>query len=140
MELLAGSAWESGQFSPSLHEFANKIKRRENFSNLLLEVEIGGQKLWWELSASPRLDEKGVFQGYRGVASDVTKQRESSEKIAHLARYDTLTKLPNRLHLTEALDHAMQEMERWNSRCGVPTEKPDEASTGTAHTTSWSSR
>jgi diguanylate cyclase (GGDEF)-like protein/PAS domain S-box-containing protein len=118
LELLAGSAWESGQFSPSLHEFADKIKRRETFSNLVLQVEIGGRKLWWELSASPRLDEKGVFQGYRGVASDVTKQRESSEKIAHLARYDTLTKLPNRLHLTEALDHAMQEMERWNSRCG----------------------
>ncbi|HKX23398.1 MAG TPA: EAL domain-containing protein, partial [Rhizorhapis sp.] len=80
--------------------------------------DIGGQRHWWELSASPRVDEKGTFQGFRGVGSDVTKQRESSEKITQLAHFDTLTSLPNRLHLTEALDHAIQEMERWNRRCG----------------------
>src|SRR3546814_10640152 len=89
----------------------------ESFSNLPLEVEIGGQKRWWELSASPRLDEKGIFLGFRGVGSDITEQRKSSEKIAQLARYDTLTNLPNRLHLTESLAAAMQDMERWNTRC-----------------------
>ena len=118
LQLLAGSAWESGQFSRALHELAEKIKRRESFANLVLDVDIGGQRHWWELSASPRVDEKGAFQGFRGVGSDVTKQRESSEKIAQLAHFDTLTSLPNRLHLTEVLDHAMQEMERWNRRCG----------------------
>ncbi|MBK5264427.1 MAG: EAL domain-containing protein [Alphaproteobacteria bacterium] len=118
LQIFAGSAWESGKFSPTLHEFAERIKRRESFSNILLEVEIAGQKLWWELSASPKLDEKGLFLGFRGVSSDVTKQRESSEKIAQLARYDTLTNLPNRLYLTESLSLALQEMEKWNSRCG----------------------
>ncbi|MCF8706876.1 putative bifunctional diguanylate cyclase/phosphodiesterase [Rhizorhapis sp. SPR117] len=118
LQIFAGSAWESGKFSPTLHEFAERIKRRESFSNVVLEVEIAGQKHWWELSAAPRLDEKGSFQGFRGVGSDVTKQRESSEKIAQLAHYDTLTNLPNRLHLTESLLCALQEMEKWNSRCG----------------------
>lgn len=118
LQLLAGAAWTTGQFAPSLHDLAEKIKRRESFANLVLEVEINGQRHWWELSASPRMDDKGAFQGFRGVGSDITKQRESSEKIAQLARYDTLTNLPNRLHLTEALEQAMQEMERWNTRCG----------------------
>src|SRR3546814_1114012 len=114
LQLLAGSSWESGRFSETLRVLAEKIKRRESFSNLPLEVEIGGQKRWWELSASPRLDEKGIFLGFRGVGSDITEQRKSSEKIAQLARYDTLTNLPNRLHLTESLAAAMQDMERWN--------------------------
>src|SRR3546814_2093565 len=61
--------------------------------------------------------EKGIFLGFRGVGSDITEQRKSSEKIAQLARYDTLTNLPNRLHLTESLAAAMQDMERWNTRC-----------------------
>lgn len=118
LQLLAGGAWESGKFSPALHELAEKFKRREAFSNLVLDVEIGDQRHWWELSASPRVDEKGTFQGFRGVGSDITKQRESSEKIAQLARFDTLTNLPNRLHLTEALDQAIKDTERWNTRCG----------------------
>ncbi|HKX35608.1 MAG TPA: PAS domain-containing protein, partial [Rhizorhapis sp.] len=56
LQLLAGSAWESGQFSRALHELAEKIKRRESFANLVLDVDIGGQRHWWELSASPRVD------------------------------------------------------------------------------------
>ena len=63
------------------------------------------------------LDEKGVFLGFRGVGSDVTAQRESDEKIAYLARYDTLTGLPNRLMLTEALGEAMRYAEQWKSTC-----------------------
>lgn len=118
LQALAGSSWESGDFSPSLRTLADKIKRRESFKDLHLEVEIDGQTYWWELSASPKLDEKRAFLGYRGVGSDITEQRKSSEKIAQLARYDTLTNLPNRLHLTEALGTAMHEMEKWNSRCG----------------------
>src|SRR3546814_3010001 len=60
---------------------------------------------------------RSIFLGFRGVGSEITEQRKSSEKIAQLARYDTLTNLPNRLHLTESLAAAMQDMERWNTRC-----------------------
>ena len=57
------------------------------------------------------------FVGFRGVGSDVTEQRESADKIAHMARYDTLTGLPNRLMLTEALGEALRDAEQWRSRC-----------------------
>jgi diguanylate cyclase (GGDEF)-like protein len=60
---------------------------------------------------------QGRFLGFRGVGSDVTEQRESDEKIAYLARYDTLTGLPNRLMLTEALGEAMRYAEQWKSHC-----------------------
>ncbi|EQB32795.1 putative bifunctional diguanylate cyclase/phosphodiesterase [Sphingobium ummariense] len=107
VQVLAGSAWEDGRFASGLHSLADHLKRRESFSNLVLPVEIGGRTRWWELSASPRHDDAGVFQGFRGVGSDVTTQRESADKIAQLARFDPLTGLPNRSHLRDALDQAM---------------------------------
>ena len=118
LQLLAGDAWEAGNFSAGLRELAEKLKRRESFSDLILPVSIADEPHWWELSASPRYDERGTFLGFRGVGSDVTAQRRSADKINHLARFDTLTGLPNRLQVTEALGEAMAEAERWRTRCG----------------------
>ena len=117
IQLIAGEAWETGQFPSSLHDLAERLKRRESFSNLLVRVFIGGQKRWWELSGTPKLNENGAFDGFRGVGSDVTEQRESSEKIARMARYDTLTGLPNRMMVTEALGEALRYAEQWRTRC-----------------------
>ncbi|HUQ13931.1 MAG TPA: EAL domain-containing protein [Novosphingobium sp.] len=117
IKMVAGDAWESGHFDTSLHDLAERFKRRESFSNHLVRVTIGGENRWWELSGTPKLDENGVFDGFRGVGSDVTQQRESSDKIAYLARYDTLTGLPNRLMLTETLGEAMRYAEQWRTRC-----------------------
>jgi diguanylate cyclase (GGDEF)-like protein/PAS domain S-box-containing protein len=117
IELIAGPAWETGQFPSSLHDLAERLKRRESFSNLLVRVTINGHQRWWELSGTPKLDENGNFDGFRGVGSDVTEQRESSEKIAHMARYDTLTGMPNRMMITEALGEAMRYADQWRTRC-----------------------
>ena len=117
IRMISGKAWENGQFPPSLHDLAEKLKRRESFSNLIVQVDVQGSRRWWELSGTPMLDEKGNFIGYRGVGSDVTEQRESDEKIAYLARYDTLTGLPNRLMLTEALGEALRYSVQWKTRC-----------------------
>ena len=117
VELISGEAWETGQFPASLHDLAERLKRRESFSNLLVKVAIGREHRWWELSGTPMLDDNGAYLGIRGVGSDVTEQRESSEKIAYLARYDTLTGLPNRLMLTEALGDALRYAEQWRTRC-----------------------
>ncbi len=117
LQLIAGPAWETGQFPTSLHDLAERMKRRESFSNLLVRVIISGEARWWELSGTPKIDENGIFDGFRGVGSDVTEQRESSEKIAHLARYDTLTGLPNRMMLTESMADAMRYAQQWRTRC-----------------------
>ncbi|MFN3424302.1 MAG: putative bifunctional diguanylate cyclase/phosphodiesterase [Novosphingobium meiothermophilum] len=119
IQLIAGLAWESGHFHSSLHDLAERLKRRESFSNLLVRVTLHGNHRWWELSASPKFDENGTFVGFRGVGSDVTEQRESAEKIAYLARYDTLTGLPNRLMLTEALGDALAYAEKWRTSCAL---------------------
>ncbi|HSF12840.1 MAG TPA: EAL domain-containing protein, partial [Erythrobacter sp.] len=119
MEIIAGANWQTGQFPASLHDLAERLKNRENFSNLLVQVSIQGEERWWELSGTPMRDEQARFTGFRGVGSDVTEQRKSSEKIAYLARYDTLTQLPNRLQITEALGEALRYSYQWRSRCAL---------------------
>lgn len=119
LALIAGDKWESGEFPPSLHELAEKLRNRENFANLFVQVSIRGVERWWELSGTPIRDERGKFTGFRGVGSDVTEQRASSEKIEYLARYDTLTSLPNRLMLTEALGDALEYAQHWRTRCAM---------------------
>jgi diguanylate cyclase (GGDEF)-like protein/PAS domain S-box-containing protein len=119
LELIAGRGWANGQFPASLHDLAEKLKDRENFSNMLVQVSILGEERWWELSGTPVRDEQGRFTGFRGVGSDVTEQRKSSEKIAYLARFDTLTQLPNRLQLTEALGEALRYAAQWRTRCAL---------------------
>jgi diguanylate cyclase (GGDEF)-like protein len=118
LKLIAGDAWEDGKYDDALHQLADKLKRRESFSNLIVPVTIKGEARWWELSASPRIGDDGTFLGFRGVGSDVTEQRESADKISHLARFDTLTGLPNRLQLTETMGQALRDADKWRRRCG----------------------
>ncbi|WFL77871.1 EAL domain-containing protein [Altererythrobacter arenosus] len=116
-ELIGGKNWESGDLPPSLHDLIERIKAQENFSNLLVKVSIRGEQRWWELSGTPIRDKNGNFGGFRGVGSDVTEQRESSEKIAYLAKFDTLTSLPNRVQVNEALGEALRYSEQWKTTC-----------------------
>ena len=76
LELVAGRSWESGQFPQSLHDLAEQLRNRENFSNMLVQVSILGEERWWELSGTPMRDDRGRFTGFRGVGSDVTEQRK----------------------------------------------------------------
>ncbi len=117
IQMIAGDSWETGFFHSSMHDLAERLKRRESFSNLIVRVTIKGAYRWWELSASPRVDDNGAFAGFRGVGSDVTERRESEDQIAYLARFDTLTGLPNRMQLTDALDTAMRRADQFRSRC-----------------------
>ena len=117
LEVLAGKTWDSGSFAPALRTLAENLKGRTAFRGLVLPVNVAEQERWYEIAANPRYDEHGAFLGFRGVGADVTEQRASADKINRMARFDTLTGLPNRLHVNEALSHAMADAEKWGSRC-----------------------
>jgi len=116
LQVLAGPTWEAGNFAAGLRQLAEKLKQRESFRDLALPIVVNGEERWWEIAASPRYDAGGTFLGFRGVGSDVTEQRASADRINRMARFDTLTGLPNRLHVNEALSRALSEAERWRSR------------------------
>ena len=65
-------------------------------------------EIWWSLSGTPSFDEYGRFLGFRGIGTDLTQQRRSEEEINRLAKYDSLTNLPNRMLMRRTLDETLQ--------------------------------
>ncbi len=79
---------------------------RTAFRDLQVLVTFRDRTRWFSFTGKPVLDQAGGFVGYRGVGSDITAARKSDERIAYLARYDSLTGLPNRTLFQEALEAA----------------------------------
>ena len=117
LQLLAGPSWDSGAFHAGLRQLADRLKNRDSFHGIAVPVLAGGQQRWWTIAATPRHDADGHFAGFRGIASDVTEQQVSTEKVHRMARFDTLTGLPNRLFVNESLGHALVDAERRGIRC-----------------------
>ena len=59
------------------------------------------------LTISAVRDDSGAMTHYVGVFSDITKVKESQDKLDHMAHHDPLTALPNRLLFHDRLQHAI---------------------------------
>ena len=57
-------------------------------------------------------DQAGEPRYIINVVEDVTERRRADEKIAHLAHYDALTDLPNRVLFRERIEHELQRTSR----------------------------
>ena len=86
-------------------KFLHCIHARTPFSGLELNVARDGhEEVWFMLNGKPLLDKSGKFTGFRGVASDITADKLSKERIAFLAHNDALTGLVNRAHFSQAIE------------------------------------
>ena len=72
-----------------------------------------------EDSTAPIHDRRGRVTGGVMVFHDVTKARAMSQKMSHLAQYDYLTNLPNRLLLNDRLSQAMSVARRHQRQLAV---------------------
>jgi len=100
---------QSGDRTANLAEIFKRIAAHAAFRDLAVPVEIGADRRYWRLAGKPMFDAAGAFCGYRGVAADVTEKRLADERIIHLARYDTLTGLPNRSYFHDMAARALGE-------------------------------
>ena len=71
------------------------------------------------LTISAVRDGEGKAVQYVGVFSDITSIKQSEARLEHLAHYDPLTGLPNRLLLTSRLHHAIDQARRHHHRVAV---------------------
>ncbi|WP_263832167.1 diguanylate cyclase domain-containing protein [Sulfurospirillum oryzae] len=71
-----------------------------------------GRLIWGEIISKPERNDKGEIIGFHGITREVTERKTMQEKVQQLAFYDPLTKLPNRLLLSERLNYTLAEIKR----------------------------
>ena len=64
------------------------------------------------LTISTVYDSEGRPASYAGIMTDISQLKDSEARFEHLAHYDSLTRLPNRLLLQSQLKHALEVAER----------------------------
>ena len=83
------------------------LSARFPFSEVIVRP-ASAQDIHWSLSGNPVFDEAGRFLGFRGIGTDLTEQRRSEQEISRLAKFDSLTGLPNRALMRQTLDEALR--------------------------------
>src|SRR5690348_3515787 len=94
------------------------LSARFPFSDVVVRP-ASEQDVHWSLSGNPIFDERGRFLGFRGIGTDLTEQRKSEREISRLARFDSLTGLPNRAMMRQTLDEALRNAAHRQKGCSL---------------------
>jgi len=94
------------------------LSARFPFSDVVVRP-ASEQDVHWSLSGNPLFDERGRFLGFRGIGTDLTEQRRSEREISRLARFDSLTSLPNRAMMRQTLDEALRNAAHRKKGCAL---------------------
>ena len=92
------------------------LSARFPFSDVVVRA-ASDEDVHWSLSGNPIFDQRGRFLGFRGIGTDLTEQRRSEQEISRLARFDSLTGLPNRALMRQTLDEALRNATRRQKGC-----------------------
>ncbi len=86
------------------------LNRHEPFREFIYAAEKGGELIWVSINGKPFFDEHGLFLGYRGTGSDVTKRVELERALIteQRAKDDFLANMSHELRtpLTAIIGHA----------------------------------
>src|SRR5450631_3437995 len=98
---------ETGSFEGDVGEFCASIVRNVALGKITRQVVDTADGRAIEIINQPL--EAG---GWVATIEDVTERKRSDEQIAHLAHYDALTDLPNRVLFREQLEQALKRVDR----------------------------
>lgn len=82
-------------------------------------VHAEGHAVWAEAGFSLIRDEAGVPDYVVAMVTDVTERKRAEAELRHRAMHDTLTGLPNRLLVTQALEDALARSRGADTGAGV---------------------
>ncbi|MCL6729563.1 putative bifunctional diguanylate cyclase/phosphodiesterase [Sphingomonas hankyongi] len=94
------------------------LSARFPFSDVVVRP-ASDEDVHWSLSGNPVFDERGRFLGFRGIGTDLTEQRKSEREITRLARFDSLTGLPNRAMMRQTLEEALRNAAHRQKGCAM---------------------
>ncbi len=105
IQRLIGHRKETGSFDGDVEEFCAAIIRNVSLGKATRQLTEapGGRAI--EIVNRPL---KGG--GWVATIEDITPRKRAEEKIAHLAHYDALTDLPNRVLFREKLEQALKDV------------------------------
>ncbi|MCB1649230.1 MAG: diguanylate cyclase [Pseudomonadales bacterium] len=87
-------------------EFEALLRSHERFKDIEFSFSNDeGVVYHLSINGEPVFTCDGKFQGYRGIARDITERRRISNRIQYLATHDNLTGLPNRTKFNELLEN-----------------------------------
>ncbi len=99
-----------------------QLTARNKINDLTVRLTLGrskheGRQMWWTISAHPKFDKSGNFQGYRGSAKDITVEYERSLEDSRMAEFDSLTGLANRHRMNKRLEAILASYKAANRSC-----------------------
>jgi len=105
MQRLIAHRKETGSFEGDVDAFCNAIIQTVSLGKATRQITEapGGRAI--EIINRPLKS-----GGWVATIEDITERRRAEEKIAHLAHYDGLTELPNRLLFRERLEQSLREI------------------------------
>ena len=93
----------SAEDEEAYRRFEDHLRHAIPFRGVEVPVEVRGERRWWSVSAKPLFDGRGQVDGWRGVGTDVTRERRAVSELARLASVDSLTGLSNRRRFLQRL-------------------------------------
>lgn len=101
-----------------------QLRARTSFNNLVVELDGRGadgskRKILWRISGRACKDKNGKYKGYRGVATDVTREYSRQQEAEQQARVDPLTGLANRRRTQDELTRKLRASKLAKRSCAV---------------------
>ncbi|QQX81308.1 EAL domain-containing protein [Shewanella sp. KX20019] len=90
----------------------NSLLENKQWSGELWNKRKDGEVFVELITISAVSDTSGKTKNYVALFSDITSMKRHQQQLEHIAHYDTLTDLPNRVMLADRLLHAMMQSER----------------------------
>jgi len=103
-----------------------KLRSHSKLKDQVVEISLGedgdgdeSKMRWWSISAKPHFGRDGQFDGYRGVASDITHDFRNQQKVSRQSQYDELTGLANRRRLSHKLSTTLGAFKTSGRSCAL---------------------
>lgn len=97
------------------HITAEVISAVQESGKWLGEVRMlhkDGRIGWVESMCVPIYDDNKQIVGALGINRDITKRKNETERLSHMAHYDQLTQIPNRNLLLDRISHLIAQSKR----------------------------
>jgi len=100
-------------------EMWQSLQEKKEWSGELWNLRKNGELFASLLTISAVSDDNGNIKTYVALFSDITEMKQHHQQLEHIAHYDVLTNLPNRILLAQRLKDAMQTTKKTNLSLAV---------------------